>query len=77
MGKMRKREVRMQHVLPIRVSWHQMNESLHSNIFTPREYQVELVSCALSRNIIVCLGSATAKFFIATSVIRDLAYQVR
>ncbi|CAG0914915.1 unnamed protein product [Notodromas monacha] len=51
--------------------------SLHSNIFTPREYQVELVNCAIQRNIIVCLGSATAKFFIATSVIRDLGHQVR
>ncbi|GLG98532.1 Endoribonuclease Dcr-1 [Gryllus bimaculatus] len=53
------------------------NDNVYTKSFTPREYQVELLDAAKERNIIVCLGSAAGKIFIATKLIQELASIVR
>nr|CAD7589801.1 unnamed protein product [Timema genevievae] len=52
-------------------------DNVHTKCFTPREYQVELLDAAKERNIIVCLGTSSAKIFIATKLIQELANSVR
>ncbi|ELU12939.1 hypothetical protein CAPTEDRAFT_223153 [Capitella teleta] len=50
-------------------------DQIHSNMFTPRTYQVALLENALKHNTIVCLASR--KTFIAVMLIKELAHQVR
>lgn len=45
--------------------------------FSPRDYQNELVSQAIERNVIVCLSSNSAKEFCALKLIQELSYQLR
>jgi len=40
-------------------------------------FQVALLDIALRRNSVVCLGSASAKQFLATMLIKKLAHQTR
>ena len=46
-------------------------------MFTPREYQVDLLEDAKERNIIVCLSTGTGKTFIAILLIKEMAPQIR
>nr|CAB3238000.1 endoribonuclease Dicer [Phallusia mammillata] len=48
------------------------NTGVHTNIFTPRPYQIELLECALKRNTIVCLNTESGKRFISSLVIREM-----
>lgn len=45
--------------------------------FTPRDYQVELLSAAKERNIIICLSQNSAKEFCALKLIQELSHQLR
>jgi endoribonuclease Dicer len=45
--------------------------------FTPRDYQVELLSAAKERNIIVCLSSNSAREFCALKLIQELSEELR
>uniref|UniRef100_A0A1B6DKN5 ribonuclease III n=1 Tax=Clastoptera arizonana TaxID=38151 RepID=A0A1B6DKN5_9HEMI len=56
---------------------HHFSDNVYTRAFTPREYQVELLSAAKERNIIVCLGNSTNKTFIALKLIQELAIDVR
>ncbi|XP_023219961.1 endoribonuclease Dicer-like isoform X2 [Centruroides sculpturatus] len=51
------------------------NELIEKNIFTPREYQVEILEIAKEKNTIACLGTGTGKTFIAVMLIRHYANQ--
>jgi len=42
-----------------------------------RPYQIELLTKAMGRNIIVCLGTGTGKTFISVLLIKELSYQIR
>lgn len=50
---------------------------LDNRSFSPRDYQIELVSQAIERNVIVCLSSNSAKEFCALKLIQELSYQLR
>jgi len=39
--------------------------------------QVALLDVALKRNLVICLGSSSAKQFLAVMLIKKLAYQTR
>ncbi|CRL07309.1 CLUMA_CG020288, isoform A [Clunio marinus] len=45
--------------------------------FTPRDYQVELLSAAKERNIIICLTQNSAKEFCALKLIQELSHELR
>jgi endoribonuclease Dicer len=45
--------------------------------FTPRDYQVELLSAAKERNIIICLSSNSAREFCALKLIQELSNELR
>ncbi|XP_071514662.1 endoribonuclease Dcr-1 isoform X2 [Panulirus ornatus] len=52
-------------------------ENVHSTIFTPREYQVELVDACLRRNTLSVLASRSTRTFLITMVTRELAHLTR
>ena len=55
-----------------------MSASLFDNrSFSPRDYQNELLSQAIERNVILCLSSNSAKEFCALKLIQELSYQLR
>lgn len=45
--------------------------------FTPRDFQVELLSAAKECNIIVCLSQNSAKEFCALKLIQELSHELR
>ncbi|XP_033634026.1 endoribonuclease Dicer-like [Asterias rubens] len=53
------------------------NEGTATQIFTPRQYQVELLDAALDHNAIVCLQSNAGKTFIAVMLIKELSKSLR
>ncbi|XP_066967294.1 endoribonuclease Dcr-1-like [Macrobrachium rosenbergii] len=52
-------------------------ENVHSTIFTPREYQVELVDASLRGNVLCVLASRSTRTFLITMVTRELAHLTR
>ncbi|KAK3886818.1 hypothetical protein Pcinc_009043 [Petrolisthes cinctipes] len=52
-------------------------ENVHSTIFTPREYQVELVDACLRQNTLSVLASRSTRTFLITMVTRELAHLTR
>ncbi|XP_018328605.1 endoribonuclease Dicer isoform X3 [Agrilus planipennis] len=54
-----------------------LSENVSTQIFTPREYQVELLDSAKNKNIIICSSSSIAKTFIAVKLVQELAYDIR
>lgn len=53
------------------------SDNVHTTAFTPRDYQVELLSSAIERNTLICLGQKSSKDFIALKLIQELSYSVR
>lgn len=53
------------------------NENVYTTVFTPREYQVELLDTSKESNTIVCLGNNNAKTFVALKLLQELAAEVR
>ncbi|KAL7019743.1 hypothetical protein ACKWTF_011228 [Chironomus riparius] len=51
--------------------------NLSAVCFTPREYQIELLSAAKERNIIICLSSVSAREFCALKLIQELSHEIR
>lgn len=45
--------------------------------FTPRDYQVELLSAAKEKNIIICLSQNVAKEFCALKLIQEMSHELR
>ncbi|KAK7066289.1 hypothetical protein SK128_011045, partial [Halocaridina rubra] len=52
-------------------------ENVHTTIFTPREYQVELVDACLRGNVLSVLASRSTRTFLITMVTRELAHHTR
>ncbi|XP_050699667.1 endoribonuclease Dicer-like isoform X6 [Eriocheir sinensis] len=52
-------------------------ENVHSTIFTPREYQVELVDACLRENTMTVLASRSTRTFLITMVTREMAHLTR
>lgn len=53
------------------------NDNVYTKVFTPREYQVELLDTLKERNTIVCLGNNSTKLFLSVKIVQELANQVR
>lgn len=45
--------------------------------FTPRDYEIELISQSKERNIIICLASKSSKEFCALKLIQELSHELR
>ncbi|XP_067618783.1 endoribonuclease Dcr-1 [Eurosta solidaginis] len=52
-------------------------DNIHTTIFTPRDYQIELLSAAYERNVMICLGHKSSKEFIALKLLQELARPAR
>ncbi|XP_030371583.1 endoribonuclease Dcr-1 [Scaptodrosophila lebanonensis] len=55
------------------MAFHWCDNNLHTTVFTPRDFQVELLAAAFERNTIICLGHKSSKEFIALKLIQELA----
>lgn len=47
-------------------------DNLHTAVFSPRDYQVELLAAAFERNTMICLGHKSSKEFIALKLLQEL-----
>lgn len=56
---------------------HHWSDNVHTTVFTPRDYEVELLAAAREQNIIICLGHNSSKEFIALKLIHELGNQLR
>ncbi|CAD6994431.1 unnamed protein product [Ceratitis capitata] len=52
-------------------------DNIHTTVLTPRDYQIELLSAAYERNVIICLGHKSSKEFIALKLLQELARPAR
>uniref|UniRef100_A0A034VQZ7 ribonuclease III n=2 Tax=Bactrocera dorsalis TaxID=27457 RepID=A0A034VQZ7_BACDO len=52
-------------------------DNIHTTVFTPRDYQIELLSAAFERNVIICLGHKSSKEFIALKLLQELSRPAR
>lgn len=52
-------------------------EHILSSSFSPRDYQIELLSAAKERNIILCLPQSSAKEFCALKLIQEMSCDLR
>lgn len=52
-------------------------DNVYTTAFTPRDYQVELLSAAKERNLIICLSQQSAKEFICLKLIQELSFELR
>lgn len=48
-------------------------ENIHTTLFTPRDYQTELLAAAFENNIMVCLGHKSSKEFISLKLLQETA----
>lgn len=56
---------------------HHWSDNVHTTVFTPRDYEVELLAAAREQNIIICLGHNSSKEFIALKLVHELGKQLR
>uniref|UniRef100_T1J2F6 ribonuclease III n=1 Tax=Strigamia maritima TaxID=126957 RepID=T1J2F6_STRMM len=63
--------------LPPRIRRLPFHDNIHTSIFTPREYQVELLDAARKHNLIMCLGTIPNKVFVSLMLVRELAFEIR
>ncbi|XP_034485812.1 endoribonuclease Dcr-1 [Drosophila innubila] len=59
------------------MAFHWCDNNLHTTVFTPRDFQVELLASAFERNTIICLGHRSSKEFIALKLLQELSRQGR
>lgn len=52
-------------------------DNVYTTAFTPRDFQVELLSAAKERNLIICLSQQNAKKFISLKLIQELGFELR
>ncbi|XP_061400920.1 endoribonuclease Dcr-1 [Musca vetustissima] len=52
-------------------------DNLHTAVFSPRDYQVELLAAAFERNTMICLGHKSSKEFIALKLLQELGRKQR
>ncbi|XP_034662290.1 uncharacterized protein LOC117897508 isoform X1 [Drosophila subobscura] len=59
------------------MAFHWCDNNLHTTVFTPRDFQVELLAAAYERNTIICLGHRSSKEFIALKLLQELSRRGR
>ncbi|KAL9891941.1 endoribonuclease Dcr-1 isoform 1-T2 [Glossina fuscipes fuscipes] len=52
-------------------------DNLHTTVFSPRDYQVELLASAFERNTMICLGHRSSKQFISLKLLQELGREAR
>lgn len=52
-------------------------DNIHTTVFTPRDYQVELLAAAYEGNTMICLGHKSSKEFIALKLLQEQAKDMR
>lgn len=52
-------------------------DNIHTTVFTPRDYQIELLSAAFEHNVIICLGHKSSKEFIVLKLLQELSRPAR
>lgn len=51
-------------------------DNIHTAVFSPRDYQIELLAAAYERNIILCLGHRSSKEFIALKLLQEIGRDI-
>ncbi|XP_051863503.1 endoribonuclease Dcr-1 [Drosophila albomicans] len=59
------------------MAFHWCDNNLHTTVFTPRDFQVELLASAFERNTIICLGHRSSKEFIALKLLQEMSKRGR
>ncbi|KAH8251672.1 hypothetical protein KR038_004350 [Drosophila bunnanda] len=59
------------------MAFHWCDNNLHTTVFTPRDFQVELLAAAYERNTIICLGHRSSKEFIALKLLQEFSRRGR
>ncbi|EDV93031.1 endoribonuclease Dcr-1 [Drosophila grimshawi] len=59
------------------MAFHWCDNNLHTTVFTPRDFQVELLASAFERNTIICLGHKSSKEFIALKLLQEFSRRGR
>uniref|UniRef100_A0A6P4EHJ9 ribonuclease III n=1 Tax=Drosophila rhopaloa TaxID=1041015 RepID=A0A6P4EHJ9_DRORH len=59
------------------MAFHWCDNNLHTTVFTPRDFQVELLAAAFERNTIICLGHRSSKEFIALKLLQEISRRGR
>ncbi|XP_017052543.1 endoribonuclease Dcr-1 [Drosophila ficusphila] len=59
------------------MAFHWCDNNLHTTVFTPRDFQVELLAAAYERNTVICLGHRSSKEFIALKLLQELSRRGR
>ncbi|KAH8381846.1 hypothetical protein KR009_000631 [Drosophila setifemur] len=59
------------------MAFHWCDNNLHTTVFTPRDFQVELLATAFERNTIICLGHRSSKEFIALKLLQEISRRAR
>lgn len=52
-------------------------DNLHTAVFSPRDYQVELLAAAFESNTMICLGHKSSKEFIALKLLQEIGRSER
>ncbi|GAB6029285.1 Endoribonuclease Dicer, variant 3 [Chamberlinius hualienensis] len=51
-------------------------ENIHTTVFTPPEFQVEVLDAAKEKNIVICLASVSNKAFIVVMLVKEFSCQI-
>lgn len=54
-----------------------LSENVYTHIFTPKEYQVELLESAKKRNTIMCSSTSTSKAFVVVKLLQEFSCLMR
>ncbi|CAG9816847.1 unnamed protein product [Phaedon cochleariae] len=54
-----------------------LNENIYTHTFTPKEYQVELLESAKTKNTIICSSTSSSKAFIVVKLLQEHSWQMR
>lgn len=53
------------------------SENVYTHIFTPKDYQVELLESAKKRNTVMCSSASTSKAFVVVKLLQEFSWLMR
>lgn len=54
-----------------------LSENVYTHIFTPKEYQVELLESAKRKNTVMCSSTSTSKAFVVVKLLQEYSWLMR
>ena len=54
-----------------------LDNNIHTTVFTPRDFQTELLAASFEENTLICLGHRSSKEFIALKLLQEMAGAAR